>query len=80
MLVIADSSPLIALVNIGHIDVLPQLFREIVIPPAVAAEITTSARPQIVRDFATARPTWLKVQTPKLVQQIPELHQGECEA
>jgi predicted nucleic acid-binding protein len=67
-------------VNIDHIEVLPQLFREIVIPPAVAAEITAPSRPQIVRDFATARPAWLKVQAPKVVQQIPELHQGESEA
>ena len=34
MLVIADSSPLIALVNIGHVEVLPKLFGQVVIPPA----------------------------------------------
>jgi len=27
MLVVADSSPLILLINIGHVDVLPRLFR-----------------------------------------------------
>jgi predicted nucleic acid-binding protein len=80
MLVIADSSPLIALVNIGHIEVLPRLFAEIVIPPAVATEIAAPARPQLVRDFAATPPAWLKVQAPKTVQQIPELHQGESEA
>ena len=80
MLVIADSSPLIVLVNIGQIQVLPKLFGEIVIPPAVASEIAAPARPQLVRDFAMALPTWLRVQAPISVQQIPELHQGEREA
>ncbi|HEV8604367.1 MAG TPA: hypothetical protein VGQ99_03315 [Tepidisphaeraceae bacterium] len=80
MLVIADSSPLIVLVNIGHIQVLPKLFGEVVIPPAVASELTVPGRPQIVRNFAAARPEWLRVQAPKVVQQIPELHQGESEA
>ena len=80
MLVIADSSPLIVLVNIGHIEVLPKLFGEVVIPPAVASEIAAPARPQAVRNFAAARPTWLRVQAPAVVQQIAELHQGENEA
>jgi predicted nucleic acid-binding protein len=35
MLVVADSSPLIALINVGHIDILPQLFGTVIIPPAV---------------------------------------------
>jgi len=34
MLVIADSSPLIVLVNIGLVDLLPRLFGQVVIPPA----------------------------------------------
>ena len=80
MLVIAGSSPLIVLVNIGHIQVLPKLFGEVVIPPAVASEIAAPARPQIVRDFAAALPAWLSVRAPTAVQQIPELHQGEKEA
>lgn len=44
MLVIADSSPLIALVNIDQIGVLPRLFKQIIIPPAVAAELSACAR------------------------------------
>ena len=37
MLVVADSSPLIALINIGHIEILPQLFGTVIIPPTVGA-------------------------------------------
>src|SRR6266581_2246702 len=80
MLVIADSSPLIVLVNLGHADVLPKLFGQVVIPPAVVYELSSPSRPQAVRDFAASPPTWLKVQRPAAIQPIPELHPGEIEA
>jgi predicted nucleic acid-binding protein len=80
MLVVADSSPLIVLVNIGRVDVLPRLFGEVVIPPAVASEIAAPSRPQGVRDFAAARPGWLRVERPSTVEAIPDLHPGESEA
>lgn len=37
--IVSDSSPLIALLNIQHLDLLKFLFDEIIIPPAVANEI-----------------------------------------
>lgn len=80
MLVIADISPLIVLVNIGHVEVLPKLFGRIVIPPAVAQELTFPPRPQAVRDFAATPPPWLRIERPSIVQPIPELHPGETEA
>jgi len=80
MLVIADSSPFVVLVNIGHIDVLPKLFGRVVVPPAVASELAASSRPQTVRDFAANPPDWLRVQRPVAVQPIPSLHPGETEA
>lgn len=80
MLVVADSSPLIVLVNIGHVDVLAMLFGQVVIPPAVAQELSSPARPQAVREFAAQPPAWLSVQRPSIVLQIPELHPGETEA
>lgn len=80
MLVIADSSPLIAMVNIGCIEVLPKLFGQVVIPPAVAHEIAAPSRPSSVRDFAATLPGWLRVQRPIAVENIPELHPGETEA
>lgn len=40
LVVIADSSPLIALAIIDQLDLLPGLFRRVVIPPAVWEEIT----------------------------------------
>jgi predicted nucleic acid-binding protein len=49
MLVIADSSPIIALISLGRVDILPRLFGQIVVPPAVAAELGAAARSQAVR-------------------------------
>ncbi len=80
MLVIADSSPLIVLVNIGHIEVLPKLFGEIVIPTAVATEIASPNRPDAVKQFAAIPPAWLSVRSPLTVLRIAELHPGESEA
>ena len=80
MIVVADSSPLVALVNIGHVRILPALFREVVIPPQIAAELADARRPQSVRDFIAGRPPWLRVQTPTCVEPIPDLHEGECAA
>ena len=51
MMVVADCSPIIALVNIKQAAVLPKLFQEIVIPPAVAAELGDSRRPIPVGNF-----------------------------
>lgn len=74
MIVVADSSPLIVLMNIGHIDVLPKLFEQIVIPPEVAVELRQSNRPNAVRDFAASFPPWLVERTPAAIEAIPELH------
>lgn len=80
MLVVADSSPLIALVTIGHVEVLPRLFGNVVIPPAVADELQNRHRPTAVRDFFSSFPAWLSVQQPKRVEPIAGLHPGETEA
>jgi predicted nucleic acid-binding protein len=45
MIVVADSSPLVALINIGQIKVLPKLFGQVIIPPEISAELRQSNRP-----------------------------------
>jgi len=77
MIVVADSSPLIVLVNIGQIQILPTLFATVIIPPQIAAELSDGKRPQPVRDFMVARPDWLKIQAPTVIEFIPEIHEGE---
>ena len=42
MIVVADASPFVVLVAIGHVDVLPTLFKEVLIPLEVASELASS--------------------------------------
>jgi predicted nucleic acid-binding protein len=80
MLVVADRSPLIALVKINHADILPALFGQVLIPTQVAAELAHAHHPQLVRDFIAAPPAWLLIRVPTSVLPIPRIHQGEREA
>ncbi len=80
MIVIADTSPLIVLVNIDHIDVLPALFHRILITPAIFSELTNAARPIAVRSCFSTPPAWLTTQRPIHNRPIAKLHPGETEA
>jgi predicted nucleic acid-binding protein len=80
MLVVADSSPLVILVNIGQISVLPTLFGEVAIPSQVAAELRANNRPVAVREFIATGPRWLVERTPKAIEPIAALHAGELAA
>ena len=44
-IIVADSSPLIALLNIHRLELLPALFTTIIVPPAVASEIEPGEQP-----------------------------------
>ena len=80
MLVVADASPLVGLVKIGHADVLPALYGEVVIPPLVAAELSSPKRPADVRSFMASCPPWLSVRAPSRLEPIDDLDPGELEA
>jgi predicted nucleic acid-binding protein len=80
MIVIADTSPIIALVNIGHIDVLARMFGAVVVPTAVAFELADARRPQKVRDFIASPPAWLAIRSATTIETIPDIHAGEIEA
>ncbi|HQU41925.1 MAG TPA: hypothetical protein PK867_03900 [Pirellulales bacterium] len=80
MLIVADSSPLIVLINIGQVGLLPELFGEVVIPPAVAEELRADKRPPAVQAFIAAPPGWLIERVPAVVEPIPALHPGELAA
>jgi predicted nucleic acid-binding protein len=77
MLVVADSSPLIVLVNIGHVGVLPALFGQVVVPVEVLDDLRSDRRPRAVIEFAAAPPAWLVQRRPTTVEAIPLLHAGE---
>lgn len=80
MIVVADSSPLVVLVNTGYVHVLPALFGRVVIPPEVAAEVADARRPESVRKFMEAPPDWLEIRSAGRVAAIAGLHPGETAA
>jgi len=77
MIVVADTSPLIGLVKIGHVDVLPRLYGPVVIPPEVAAELTDAKRPAEVRAFINSSPAWLSIRAPGRLEAIDDIDIGE---
>lgn len=80
MIIVSDSSPLHYLVLIGHVEVLPSLFREVVIPPAVLAELRHVRAPQHVRQWVESPPSWLLLRTPRAIDPSLKLDRGELEA
>jgi predicted nucleic acid-binding protein len=61
-IVVADSSPLIALARIGRLELLTRLVQRVLIPPAVQAEIRADGDRPGAREVAAA--TWIQVEQP----------------
>ena len=82
MLVISNTSPLLYLNLTGHLRLLPELYKEIAIPPAVQAELAEGA----VRGIDVPRPEnhpWLRVvplRSRDLLPLVTDLGAGETEA
>ncbi len=75
MIVVSDTSAISALIQIGHADILRQLFDEVLIPSAVEAELRAfhPELPRFIRAMPLRNPTAL----PPLLM---VLDQGEAEA
>ena len=75
MVVVSNSSPLIALARIQRLDLLPAIFESVLIPPAVAREISPSI---------PVLPAWLRIQAPNALPPASLLRRrlgdGEWEA
>lgn len=80
MIVVADSSPFVALLNIDQISVLPAMFQEVIAPPQVISELHSANRPAAVRAFAQSLPSWLIERNPVVIEEIAALHAGEIAA
>jgi predicted nucleic acid-binding protein len=84
MIVIADTGPLNYLLLIGEIEVLPKLYRGILIPPAVRDELEQESAPRLVRQWTAHPPDWLVIRSPKSVPDAAllraRLGPGESEA
>jgi predicted nucleic acid-binding protein len=64
MIVVSDTSPLNYLVLIDAIDLLPRLFGEVYVPPAVIEELAHSRTPDVVKEWIQSSPAWLRIQPP----------------
>ena len=80
MIVVADASPFIVLVNIGRVEILPALFASVTIPTEVAAELALPHPLQRVNDFIKDPPPWLIIRAPQKQLAFPDLHAGESAA
>jgi predicted nucleic acid-binding protein len=79
-LVVADTGPLNYLHLIGRLEILPELYGEVLVPPAVLREMAHPNAPPGLRRFAQNPPDWLQVRTPGTVQFLDILDDGEAEA
>jgi predicted nucleic acid-binding protein len=80
VIAVADTSPLCYLVLIGEIEVLPALFSEVIVPTAVAAELSDTGAPEAVQRWWSRPPDWLRaapVENEGTVPGIERLHRGE---
>ena len=62
MIIVSDTSPINYLILIGQIDLLPQLFEQIIIPQAVYNELSDSLAPLPVQTWTVDTPSCLKIQ------------------
>ena len=62
MIIVSNTSPINDLILIGHINLLPELFQQIIIPQAVYSELSDASAPSPVQTWIATPPDWLKIQ------------------
>jgi predicted nucleic acid-binding protein len=62
MIVVADTSPLSCLIQIGWESLLPKLYKSIVIPPGVLLELAHPSAPSEVHSWLQQIPSWVAVE------------------
>ena len=83
MLAVSDTSPLRYLIAVEKADLLVQLFATVLIPPAVARELSHPAAPSPVRQWIAGHPAWLRIHslaTRLDIELMTSLDSGEAEA
>lgn len=61
MIVVADTSPILYLVLIEHVELLEVLYGDVLIPESVATELRATKSPSEVRAWISSPPSWAKV-------------------
>jgi predicted nucleic acid-binding protein len=83
MIVVADSGPLHYLILLDQTELLHRFYGQVIVPEAVLRELTSSKAPQPVKDWLSAPPSWLRVESVSLSEielVTSELDLGEREA
>jgi predicted nucleic acid-binding protein len=63
MIVVSDTSPLCYLLLISEIDILPQLYGQVIVPTTVYQELCDPKSPSLIRNWLQQIPQWLSIQT-----------------
>ena len=79
-LVVADTGPINYLHLIGELDLLPRLYGQIIVPPAVLSEMGHEGAPPGLRQISATPPAWLVVRKPASIRFSDRLDPGEAEA
>lgn len=61
MIVVADSGPLHYLIQLEQVDLLRRFYGQVLVPQAVAGELSTVGAPGVVREWITRPPSWVEV-------------------
>jgi predicted nucleic acid-binding protein len=81
MIVVSDSSPVSVLVCLNQIELLPGLFGQVIVPPAVVSELAHPRSPKALRDWIATPPGWFIVQAPQAIDKsLGSIGPGEVEA
>ena len=78
--VVSDTSPLHYLIQCDAAHLLPALFQQVLIPPAVFQELQHPRTPPAVRLWAQNPPPWIKVQAPAEIDFTINVDDGERQA
>jgi len=78
MIVVADTSPINYLLLINQIDLLPQLFEQVIIPDVVCDEMRDLDAPPVLQQWIADPPSWLMIQpVPIMDTTLNTLDHGE---
>lgn len=80
MIVVSDTTPLNYLILIDRIEILQSLYKEVVVPPAVLAEMRAPGTPSSVIDWTHHTPDWIIVHAVAQSDIINDLEEGEAQA
>jgi predicted nucleic acid-binding protein len=83
MIVVADRGPLHYLILLDHAELLHRFYGQVVVPDAVATELTAPTTPGVVREWILRAPSWVNVTAvdPEQVQNVTDdLDLGERSA